>query len=244
MNGLALSRWSPASSPQRQPVQAAVMTSSRAIGPPSRPACSAIRTACSGVAQVRSGTARRDLTRHDLGNPRAATDPVPFSANGWPVEPAADSGGAIWTRPVPGTALEFAVRLGAVAAVLTHVVLRYHYEIDNLVAGEVVGHHQGTSIPAGPESNYFSGTAVAIRPRWFPIAAADGHTARQKLLISDVVSELSGVVRWGGTFDRTWESHFQIDVAPDDPRLDAVAARISQSRDYPDRAAGALAKGS
>jgi hypothetical protein len=162
----------------------------------------------------------------------------------WPVEPAADSGGAIWTRPVPGTALEFAVRLGAVAAVLTHVVLRYHYEIDNLVAGEVVGRHQGDSIPAGPESNYFSGTAVAIRPRWFPIAAADEHTARQKLLISNIVSELSGVVRWGGTFDRTWESHFQIDVAPDDPRLDAVAARISQSRDHPDRGAGALAKGS
>ncbi|MEU4522146.1 hypothetical protein AB0F52_25940 [Amycolatopsis sp. NPDC024027] len=36
------------------------MISSRAIGPPSRPARSAIRTACSGVAQIRSGTARRD----------------------------------------------------------------------------------------------------------------------------------------------------------------------------------------
>jgi hypothetical protein len=178
------------------------------------------------------------------GTPRTAADPVPTSANGWPVEPAADSGGAIWTRPVPGTALGFAVRLGGVAAVLTHVVLRYHYEIDNLLAGEVVGHHQGAPIPAGPESNYFSGTAVAIRPRWFPPAAADGHTARQKLLIADIVSELSSVVRWGGTFDRAWESHFQIDVAPGDPRLDAVAARISQSRDHPDQGAGTLAKGS
>jgi hypothetical protein len=92
--------------------------------------------------------------------------------------------------------------------------------------------------------NYFSGTAVAIRPGWFPPAAADGHTARQKLLIADIVSELSGVVRWGGTFDRAWESHFQIDVAPDDPLLDAVASRINKWRDHPDQGAGALAKGS
>ncbi len=178
------------------------------------------------------------------GKMRAADDPIPLSANGWPVESTADSGGAIWTRPIPGTALEFAVRLGAVAAVLTHVVLRYHYEIDNLNAGEVLGYHQSASIPVGPESNYFSGTAVAIRPRWFPLATADGHTARQKLLISDIVSELSGVVRWGGTFNLAWESHFQIDVAPDDPRLDAVAARISRWRDHPAQGAGALAKGS
>ncbi|MFJ7215972.1 hypothetical protein [Amycolatopsis sp. NPDC098790] len=130
------------------------------------------------------------------------------------------------------------------AAILTHVVRRYHYEIDNLIAGEVIGHHPVASIPTGPESNYSSGTAVAIRPGWFPPAAADGHTAHQRLLIADIVSELSGVVRWGGTFDRAWESHFQIDVGPNDPRLDAIASRINTWRDHPDQGAGALAKGS
>ncbi|MGW4397109.1 hypothetical protein ACWEHA_17630 [Amycolatopsis nivea] len=124
------------------------------------------------------------------------------------------------------------------------MVLRYHYEIDNLLAGEAVGHQNRTSIPSGPESNYLSGTAVSVRPRWFPRGAVDGHPAWQKLLIADIVTELGGVVRWGGTFAPAWESHFQIDVAPDNPLLETVANRISQSRDYPGQGTGTLAQGS
>jgi hypothetical protein len=59
--------------------------------------------------------------------------------------------------------------------------------------------------------------------------------------ISEILSELSGAVRWGGTFTSGWESYFQIDVPLGDPLLDSLAARMRQWRDHLNRA-GAPAK--
>ncbi|PWW63335.1 hypothetical protein [Actinokineospora spheciospongiae] len=160
------------------------------------------------------------------------------SANGWPVESSADAGGAVWTRPVPGSDLRVALRVGAVEAVLVHVVRRYHYEVDALRAGEVTGFRATGLSRRGPDSNFGSGTAVAIRPGWYPAGTTGDLTGFQRAVIADIVASCAGVVRWGGTFATPWEAHFQIDVAPGDPRLTRVAELVGAGR-----GAGALVLG-
>lgn len=164
------------------------------------------------------------------------------SANGWPMEKGADIGGAIWTRPVPGSDLQVAVRMGDVEAVLVYVVRRYHYEVDTLRPGEVVGFRSGAP-RTGPASNYGSGTAVAIRPGWYPPGTTGDLRPHQRSVIADIVGSCRGVVRWGGAFRTPHEAHFQIAVGPDDPRLVEVADLVRRWSSSPGQGAGVLALG-
>lgn len=82
---------------------------------------------------VREGVARAEARNKRL---LAGAD----SANGWDMETAADQGGSIATRPVPGTPVtDLQIRLGAPETVLVHLVRRFHYEIAELQPGEAVG---------------------------------------------------------------------------------------------------------
>ncbi|MFI9200577.1 twin-arginine translocation signal domain-containing protein [Streptomyces sp. NPDC053048] len=159
-----------------------------------------------------------------------------LSANGWEMTPAVDGGG-----PVPGTDLDVALRAGAVTIVLVHVVRRFHYEIAPLGEGQVVGHlAPGRVARTSAESNHASGTAVAIRPDWYPRGGRGGFFPLEMLVVRDVLAECEGVVRWGGD-DRTrpYEALFHIDVPPGDPRLDRVAAKIRGWAARPGAGAGA-----
>lgn len=158
------------------------------------------------------------------------------SANGWRVGPGRD----IHTFSVPGTDVSVALRGGDVAVVLVHVVRRFHYEIDALRDGEVVGYEPAGTVPARHETNHSSGTAVDIRAAWYPLGTAGGFFPHQQDVLRDILAECEGVVRWGGDLDPVDESHFQIDVPPGDARLHRLATKIRGWRERPGRGAGVL----
>ncbi|MEU1849404.1 hypothetical protein ABZ499_09010 [Streptomyces sp. NPDC019990] len=162
----------------------------------------------------------QDRTRRVLAGSR--------SRNGWEMENVADDGGTVFTRPVPGTPLRgVAVRMGDVETVLVHLVRRFHYEVDSLRRGDVVGWQDPKGLSRSrPESNLASGTAVRIRPGFHPRGERGGFFPQQETVIRDILAELDGVVRWGGDDRTPDESLFSIDVAPGDEKLARVAARI------------------
>lgn len=161
------------------------------------------------------------------------------SANGWEMEKGSDIGGSVWTRPIPGSPVTAQLRLGDVAVVLVHVVRRFHYEIGTLQRGEVIGFKSPDGL-TGHESNHASGTAIDIRPGWYPPGASGGFTMHELAVLRDVLADCDGVVGWGGDLAVSDEGHFQIQVGPDDPRLAGVAAKIRDWNSRPGSGAGVL----
>ncbi|MFD5508500.1 hypothetical protein ACFWIB_12105 [Streptomyces sp. NPDC127051] len=142
-------------------------------------------------------------------------------ANGWQVLSSAP------VHRVEGTGgVQFSAVAGDVATVLTHVVRRFHYEIDALRDGEVTGHTANREVAAPYESNHLSGTAIAIRPLRYPLGARDGLFPHELVVVRDILADLEGVVQWGGDSTPAKESHFGIAVRPGDARLRQVASKI------------------
>ncbi|MFG3054157.1 hypothetical protein ACGFZP_24815 [Kitasatospora sp. NPDC048239] len=162
------------------------------------------------------------------------------SANGWRMENAVDAGGAVWTRPLPGTTARLAVRIGQVETVLVHLARRYHYEVAELRAEEVAGWRspEGIRSSALAESNLASGTAVALRPGSFPPGVQGGYLPYELQVIRDILAELDGVVAWGGDDKHVDEGLFYLAVPPGDARLKAVADRIRGWSEAPGSGAG------
>ncbi|UGY92608.1 hypothetical protein [Streptomyces gobiensis] len=118
---------------------------------------------------------------------------------------------------------------------------RFLYEIDaNVEQNEITGHTADRAIAAPYESNYLSGTAIAIRPLHYPIGAKDGFFPEEHLIIRDILADLDGVVRWGSDLSPVKESHFHIDVPPGDSRLKKVAAKLEVWDHTPGRGAGTI----
>ncbi|MFE3038135.1 hypothetical protein ACFXKY_41550 [Streptomyces canus] len=162
------------------------------------------------------------------------------SSNGWEMEKTADGGGSISSRPVPGTPLTgISVRTGDVDAVLVHVVRRFHYEIDELREGDVIGWRSPGTVRKGlPEGNQASGTAVQIRPGFYPSGTKGGFFPTQLVVVRDILAELEGVVRWSGDDRHADESLFYIDVKPGDARLATVAKKLRTWQTTPGEGAG------
>ncbi|WP_043637183.1 hypothetical protein [Nonomuraea candida] len=171
----------------------------------------------------------------------ALTEQVPTSANGWPIIRLEDHAWAPYWR-VGGSDIMVNLRLGEPATILLYVLGRFHYEIDELKAAEsqVIGYRPLGSISASsPASNHASGTAVTIRPDWYPAGSRGNFFPHQAVVLRDVLLECEGVVRWGGDDDRPDESRFTIDVPPGDKRLQRVAAKIRAWNGEPGQGAGA-----
>ncbi|MFD5815784.1 hypothetical protein ACFV06_31760 [Streptomyces sp. NPDC059618] len=164
------------------------------------------------------------------------------SRNGWEMERAADEGGNVFTRPVPGTPLTgVAVRMGEVETLLVHVVRRFHYEIDELRKGDVVGWRSPGTLRKGlAESNQASGTAVQIRPEHYPSGARGGFFPQQELVVRDILADLEGTVRWGGDDAKPDESLFYVDVAPGDESLTRVADKVREWNYTPGMGSGVV----
>ncbi|WP_369248035.1 hypothetical protein [Streptomyces sp. R41] len=163
------------------------------------------------------------------------------SKNGWDMEKVVDDRGNVYTRSVSGTPLDVQVRMGDVETILAHVISRFHYEIDTLRKGDVVGWRRPGSVRKGlPESNQASGTAVQIRPGSYPSGLRGGFYPLEELTIRDILADAEGVVRWGGDDRAPDESLFYIDVRPDDARLTKVAEKIRTWTFTPGQGSGVL----
>jgi hypothetical protein len=162
------------------------------------------------------------------------------SPNGWEMEKVVDGGGTIWTRPVPGTPLDgVAVRIGEVESLLVHVIQRFHYEVDQLRQGDVVGWVRPGKVRKGlAEGNQASGTAVRIRADHYPPGVKGGFFPQQLVVIRDILAELNGAVRWGGDDRRPDESLFYLDASPTDARLTSAAGKLGDWKDTPGKGAG------
>ncbi|MEU6620222.1 hypothetical protein ABZ926_05480 [Streptomyces litmocidini] len=204
---------------------AAVVGAAAALGP----VLSATATAAPGTG---AGTGAVTGTRKPR---RPAT-----SANGWTIQTNVDRDSQVWTRSVSGTGLTVPVWIGDVETVLLHVVRRFHYEVEELHAGDLVGWRPAKEVRRRhPESNLASGTAVRIRPG---TGATQGSLFPLQLdAVRAVLADCGGVVRWGGDDKPVDESLFYIAVGPLDPRLADLAARIREWNATPGRGAGVTA---
>jgi hypothetical protein len=133
---------------------------------------------------------------------------------------AAVSVPAIRPVAVEGTGLSVRLLAGPAATVLVHVARRFHYEIDTLGAGDLVGDS--------------SGTAIDIRPGFYPVGVTGGFLPHQVIVIRDILAECDGMLRWGGdNADSPTESHFAIALRATDPRLRALAERLDRRTSQP-----------
>lgn len=139
----------------------------------------------------------------------------PASLNGWPLADRVNAAQGVWSRPVSGAGFTLDARLGMVETVLVHIVRRWHYEIETLREGEVVGWRPiGELDAAAPESNQASGTAVAIRPDAYVKGVRGGLTKIQRDVVESILDDVGDVVRWGG-HDRTpYEALFYVATPP------------------------------
>ncbi|MBQ0904332.1 hypothetical protein [Micromonospora sp. U21] len=149
------------------------------------------------------------------------------SANGWKIDPA-----AITTYRVEGSNATVALRQGRAAAVLLHVARRWHYEIAPLDTGEgggITGHTTRRAVLAEFESNYLSGTAIALHPTAYPVAGSERLWPHHEAIVRDILADCEGTVVWGGDLTPIKTSHFEIVTRPGDKVLASVAARFDIS---------------
>ncbi|GAA3039476.1 hypothetical protein [Actinokineospora globicatena] len=141
------------------------------------------------------------------------------SANGWPIR----SKGITEVR-VEGSAAVMTVLGGDVAALLGHVARRFHYEIAELGPGDIQGHTADRRVAAPLESNYLSGTAIALLPTRFPLGATGGLFPHEIAVLRDILADCSATIRWGGDDPVTpKEGHFELDATP------AAAAKAART---------------
>ncbi|WP_260635204.1 hypothetical protein [Streptomyces angustmyceticus] len=159
----------------------------------------------------------------------------PVSKNRWPVLDEATS------FSIEGSGQEVSLAEGDAATILLNVARRFHYEIDSLRVGDVHGWIRDHTATETYESNYLSGSALAIRPVDYPVGAKGNLYPNELVIIRDILAELDGVVAWGGDFNRPKESHFEIALRPGHPRLKGVARKIREWNSGPgDNGAGTI----
>lgn len=150
------------------------------------------------------------------------------SANGWTIDP-----GEISAHPVEGSRALAALRDGDAAAVLLHVVRRWHYEIapvDTAEGGGVTAHTTDRTVDADFESNHLSGTAVAVRPAAYPLGGSERLWPHQESVVRDILVDCEGTVVWGGDLTPVKASHFHIAARPGSKTLARVAERLRTGR--------------
>jgi hypothetical protein len=104
----------------------------------------------------------------------------------------------------------------------------------------VTGHRTSRTVRRSHESNYLSGTAIAIRPYAYPLGVRGGLYPHELVVVRDILAELDGAVAWGGDFDAPQESHFEIALGPSHPKVRGVARKLRAWRDTPGLGAGTV----
>lgn len=155
--------------------------------------------------------------------------PGSHSANGWAIETAADEGGSIWTKAVPGTGVEVAIADGVPAALLGYLLQRFHYDVRPLTQADVLGFKKPHRRLRARETNHASGTAVDICSAQLVPGRSDGYFPQEVRAIRTILRDLEGAILWGGDFRQPDQSHFELAAGPGDERLAALAQRLAGS---------------
>ncbi|GAA2560136.1 hypothetical protein GCM10010435_34290 [Winogradskya consettensis] len=132
---------------------------------------------------------------------------LPFSL------PATAAPASLRSFPVEGTDATVQLLPGPAATVFLYAARRFHYEIDTLHAGDLVG----------------STDALDLRPGWYAPGVTGGLLPYQVTVIRDIIAECDGLLAWGGDAAVPQEGRFTLTVAPGNARLRALAGRLSGS---------------
>jgi hypothetical protein len=153
------------------------------------------------------------------------------SANRWSIQESANNYTTIWTRPVAGTEILVDLRLGAVETVLSYVILRYHFEIAELRAGDVAGWRSlGATDLSDVRSNLSSGTAMEVRPSFFPRGISGGFSRLELERLRELLDPVKSIVSWGGDLRTPDESLFYISVPPANGNLERLTRTLRDNR--------------
>ncbi len=119
------------------------------------------------------------------------------------------------------------VRAGDVYTVLRYVAVQFNATVEALYSPGCWGHNYREISGSTSLSNHASGTAIDCNAPDHPLGAAGTFSAAQVSAIRTILTRCNGVVRWGGDYSsRKDEMHFEINVAPGDSRLPALAASL------------------
>lgn len=164
----------------------------------------------------------------------ACNAPIPdpgterVSANGWRIDPK-----AIATYRIEGSRVTVDLRKDEAAAVLLHIARRWHYEVARLDTGEgggFTGHNAEWTGGADFESNYLSGTALALHPAAYPLGGSEPLWPYHEAIVRDILVDCDGAVVWGGDLRPVKASHFHLVARAGDRTLTRVAAKLDTSQ--------------
>jgi hypothetical protein len=115
--------------------------------------------------------------------------------------------------PVEGTDATVQLLPGPAATILRYAARRFHYEIDTLHPGDLVG----------------TRNSLEIRPAWYAPGVTGGLLPHQVTVVRDIIAACDGLLAWAGDAPVPREGLFTLTVAPGHPRLRALAGRLSGS---------------
>lgn len=143
------------------------------------------------------------------------------SQNGW----VASAAVPLDRSPIPGTSVRIpqGVRTGGVATVLHYVAREFHTRVEPLIPGHCWGFAYREVRGGSALSNHASGTAIDLNAPAHPLGRSGTFNPSQVATIREILSEVEGVVRWGGDYrSRKDEMHFEINASA------ATVARVAQ----------------
>lgn len=124
---------------------------------------------------------------------------------------------------VPGG--KISMRKGDVATILVYVAKRFHSEVENLIWPGNWGYAERKIRGGSSLSNHASGTAIDLNAPQHYLGARGTFSKRQVRVIKSILSDLEGVIRWGGNYSgRKDEMHFEINKGTATVR--AIARKI------------------
>lgn len=157
------------------------------------------------------------------------------SQNGW----KANDRSLIASYAIPGGRIS--VRKGDVATILVYVAKRFHSEVENLVWPGNWGYAERPIRGGSSLSNHASGTAIDLNAPRHYLGARGTFTKKQVRAIRKILSDVGGVIRWGGDYrSRKDEMHFEINAGS--ARVRAVAKAIRAGK-KPGPSGGAVSVG-
>lgn len=128
---------------------------------------------------------------------------------------------------VPGG--KISMRKGDVATILVYVAKRFDSEVEPLVWPGNWGYAERKIRGGSSLSNHASGTAIDLNAPRHYLGARGTFTSRQVKVIKSILSDLQGVIRWGGNYSgRKDEMHFEINAGTARVREVAKAIRAGK----------------